>query len=442
MRFDRGRPQVAVVGGGFSGTALAVHLHTAGIDVTIVERGARVAEGLAYGTRELGHLLNVRAGSMSALPASPSHFADWLEARGEGNAARFVPRRTYARYLADLFDEGAAGASVLTGEAVAWKAGKLSLADHQALQADAVVVASGNILPEPSQAFSASDVRYLNEPWSAAAQRFLADAARQAGDVLLIGTGLTAVDAVLSLGAHGFGGRVIALSRRGLLPRAHADVALPGAAAAPAGSPLEMLRALRRQGEAGEWRSAVDALRPVTADLWNSWTVTQRGQFLRHLRPWWDVHRHQIAPEVAQRLAALMASGRLVVAAGRVVGVAGDRVRIRYRGEREEQGIAPGAVVNCTGPQGDLRRSRDPLLVDLLRSGAARTDAFGLGLDVDAQCRVVGANGRVTRGLYAIGPMTKGTFWESVAVPDIRRQAAEIAATLAADLAVEARMAS
>jgi len=441
MRSDRGHPHVAVVGGGFSGALLAVHLRKAGIDVTIVERGARVAEGLAYGTPEPRHLLNVRAGSMSALPASPSHFADWLEACGEGTAASFAPRRTYARYLAELFGGSSGGAAVLQEEAVAWGGGGLRLASGQVLKADGVVIAAGNILPEPSRIF-ADSVSYLNEPWSAEAQCFLADAAKQGGDVLLIGTGLTAVDAVLSLDAHGFAGRVIALSRRGLLPRAHVDVAGESGKRVQPGTPLQMLRALRRQAAAGDWRSAVDALRPVTADVWGGWSVAQRGQFLRHLRPWWDVHRHRIAPEVADRLAALMASGRLVVAAGRIAGVEGNRVRIRFRGEREEQSLVPGAVVNCTGPQGDLRRSRDALLVDLLRRGAARTDPFGLGLDVDAQCRVVGASGRVTPGLYAIGPMTKGTFWESVAVPDIRRQAAEIAATLVADLAVDARLAS
>jgi uncharacterized NAD(P)/FAD-binding protein YdhS len=441
MRSDGGRPHAAIVGGGFSGAALAFHLTEAAIDVTVLERGERAVAGLAYSTHEPRHVLNVRAGKMSALPAEPNHFADWLNAREEGGAKRFAPRRLYAEYLADVFRPDG-GKRLVRAEAVARSAGGLLLADGTTLHANAVVIASGNILPEPIDAFDRAGVLYAHEPWSADAQRTLAEAARRADDVLLIGTGLTAVDAVLSLDANGFGGRVVALSRRGLLPRAHAETAPASVAPAPTGSPIDMLRALRRQAETCDWRDAVDALRPVTADIWRGWTVAQRGQFLRHLRPWWDVHRHRIAPEVARRLAELIADGRLVVAAGRIVGHEDGGITVRFRGDRTDERIDAGAVVNCTGPQGDLRRSRDPLLVDLLRSGAARTDAFGLGLDVDAACRVLGANGLATPGLYAIGPMTKGTFWEMVAVPDIRRQAAELAATLVADLAAETRLAS
>ncbi|HZF44151.1 MAG TPA: FAD/NAD(P)-binding protein [Sphingomonadaceae bacterium] len=442
MRSDAGRPHVAIVGGGFSGAALVFHLTKAAINVTLLERGDRVTAGLAYSTQEPRHLLNVRAAKMSALPAEPDHFVDWLKAREEGGATRFAPRRLYAEYLADVLQPGSGGARVVRAVAVGWNADGVLLADGPTLHADAVVIAAGNILPEPIETFNEAGVRYVHEPWSADAQRTLAEAARRVEDVLLIGTGLTAIDAVLSLDANGFGGRVIALSRRGLLPQAHAETAAGSVAPVPKGSPLDMLRALGRQAETCDWRDAVDALRPVTADVWRGWTVAQRGRFLRHLRPWWDVHRHRIAPEVARRLAELIADGRLVVAAGRIAGHEDGRVRVRFRGADKDEAIEAATVVNCTGPQGDLRRSRDPLLVDLLRSGAARTDAFGLGLDVDAACRVLGANGLATPGLYAIGPMTKGTFWETVAVPDIRRQAAELAATLAADLTVEARLAS
>jgi uncharacterized NAD(P)/FAD-binding protein YdhS len=185
----------------------------------------------------------------------------------------------------------------------------------------------------------------------------------------------------------------------------------------------------------GGWRPAVDSLRPVTAAIWETLGERERQRFLRHLRPWWDVHRHRIAPAVAARIAALREEGRLEIVAGRVTEVAAGEtleVAIGRRGGGTVRCRIAG-VVNCTGPEGQIARARDPLIGALLGSGAAREDSLGLGLDVDAQSRVIGADGRASERLSALGPLTRGAFWEIVAVPDIRGQAQAVARRAAAD---------
>lgn len=426
--------QIVIVGAGFSGTMLAVHLAAAGVRVTLVDRPDRVAGGLAYATCAPEHVLNVRAGNMSAFPDAPDHFARWLEARGEGDAGTFAGRRVYRRYLAETLD-AAPGIDIVDGEAVSVQADGVKLATGASLTADAVVIALGNLPPAPIAAFDQT-ADYANDPWHPDGRATIARLAAQDGDVLAVGTGLTMIDTVLSLDAQGFAGRIVATSRRGLLPRAHAAHAVPKLAPPVHRRPIALLRWVRRHAAHHDWRGVVDALRPITADIWRSWSAADKASFMRHLRPWWDVHRHRIAPHVAARMDGLIAHGRLVVRAGRIEAVDGQRVALRTRGETVAEPLQVAGVVNCTGPQGDIRRSAHGLIRDLLASGAARTDTFGLGLDIDEDCRVLGDVGV---SLYAIGPMTRGAYWEIVAVPDIRVQAARLAGVIANDLAGTAR---
>ncbi|HYD38879.1 MAG TPA: FAD/NAD(P)-binding protein [Allosphingosinicella sp.] len=413
--------RVAIVGAGYSGTVAAVEIARAapGADIFLVEKSGRFAAGAAYSTSSPRHLLNVRARNMSALAGDPDHFAVWAEARGHGRDD-YVPRRDYALYLAGLLDS-APGVTRVTGEATAVEDGALVLASGERIGCDAIVLAGGN---HPSRLPPAFGPLAVDDPWSGAGRAALARAAAEGGDMLLVGTGLTMVDMALTLDEAGFEGRILAVSRRGLVPRAHV---------APAPAPLEReppsrLGALVREVRGHRpWRASVDGLRPWSQDLWRGLSEAERRRFLRHLRPWWDVHRHRIAPAVAARIDSLRGCGRLEVAAGRIVGVDGGTVTIRRRGGGELR-RSFAAAVNCTGPQGDIRRVEDPLIRQLLASGRARTDRLGLGLDVDERSRVTGSG--ASPALYALGPLTKGAFWEIVAVPDIRGQAAGVALAL------------
>ncbi|WP_166038065.1 FAD/NAD(P)-binding protein [Sphingosinicella sp. YJ22] len=437
---------VAIIGGGFSGAMQAVQLLRRGVGrVTLIERAGAPGRGLAYGAAHPTHLLNVRAGGMSAYPDDPGHFARWLEARGDGDAAAFAPRLVYAEYVREQLREAMAAApgrldlveDDATGVDTASRGVAVTLANGAGIEADAAVLAIGNSPPKPPRMLAEADLpaeRFFADPWLPGA----ADGLARDDSVLVIGTGLTMVDLVLLLEQRGFEGPILAVSRRGLLPRAHAAGPPPQPrSAVPTGAASRLLREVREQGEANGWRQAVDALRPVTQRLWQSTTPDARGRFLRHLRPWWDVHRHRIAPEIHARLQAMADKGQLRVAAGKLVGAESRRdgveVEWRPRGANGTDRINVARIINCTGPEADLRGTADPLLRTLLERGTIRPDPLGIGVDVDGESRVIAADGRPRDNLFAVGPITRGSFWEIVAVPDIRSQVAGVAARLAED---------
>jgi uncharacterized NAD(P)/FAD-binding protein YdhS len=415
--------RVAIVGAGYSGTVAAVEIARAApaAEIILVEKRGRFAEGAAYGTRSPGHLLNVRARNMSALADDPDHFARWAAGEGHG-ADDYVPRRDFARYLAALLD-GAPRVRRVTGEAVAVEADGVALASGQRIGCEAAVLAGGNF---PSRLPAAFGPEAIHDPWGTAGAAAVAEAAAAGGDLLLIGTGLTMVDMAVSLDESGYAGRITAVSRRGLVPRAHVSPPVPPLERMP---PARLGALVREVRSLSPWRGSVDGLRPHSAALWRGLDEAEQSRFLRHLRPWWDVHRHRIAPQVAARIAAMRESGRLEVMAGRIVraGNGGATIARRGGGEAERRFAA---AINCTGPEGSIERIGDPLIRQLLASGRARPDRLGLGLDVDPDSRVLGEG--PSPALYAIGPLTKGAFWEIVAVPDIRGQVAGVAKAIAA----------
>jgi uncharacterized NAD(P)/FAD-binding protein YdhS len=431
---DRLRDAI-IVGGGFSGTMLAVQLAKRGKSSILVEAMGRAGLGTAFSTPEEVHLLNVPAGKMSAWPDRAGDFAETVA--GEGHEpGDFVSRRRFGAYVRHLLEQAIASGQVrlVEGRAISADAGWTVALEHgEQLSAPALVLAHGNQPPEPLRsAAGIPDTLFVNDPWSDTGRAAISEIAAQGGDVLIIGTGLTMVDVVLSLDSAGHQGRIVALSRRGLVPRAHAPfdpvVVEPGEV--PGGSVRALTRWLRRCGAEVGWRAAVDSLRPHSHALWRSFDAREQARFLRHARPWWDVHRHRIAPQVAGVLKRLIGEGRLEIAAGRIqrMSVQGDRLEVTFRRRGRDadssQDFALG--VNCTGPLGRLDRTGDALLRQLLAKGLARPDAIGMGLQVDEYSRVAGA-----QRLWALGPLTKGAFWEMVAVPDIRGQVADVADQIA-----------
>ena len=420
-----------MIGAGASGVLQALHLARSGAEVALIDRGPAPGRGVAYATRRPEHLLNVPARRMSAFSDDPDHFERWYGARSGGGPEDFAPRMLYGDYLAGLLAE--AGIAPIEGEAVAIGTDGVRLAGGHALAADAVVLAPGNFKPAtpPGIDPDALGPLWVDDPWAGDLTEGLG-----AGDVLLlIGTGLTAVDVALTLDSTSYRGRIVALSRRGLAPRAHGT-------REPNVAPLEdlppacvaMLRRVRARSDEIGWRSAVHELRAVTSALWAKADEVERRRFLRHLRAWWDVHRHKVAPAVGATIAAMQADARLAVAAGRLVSAeAADGkalVRFRLRGSDRIESLRAARIVNCTGPELDIVRAGEPLLDSLLGQGAIRPDPLAIGIDVDPQCRAIGANGTASATLSVIGPVTRGAFWESVAVPDIRAQAERVAARL------------
>jgi uncharacterized NAD(P)/FAD-binding protein YdhS len=444
MRFDDAIADVVIVGGGFSGTMAAAQLVRRGLSVVLVEGGGRAGQGTAYSTREAVHLLNVPAAKMSAWPDRPD---DFVAAGHEAGA--FVPRREFGAYLRAILEQAVADGVELAeaGAVSAERDGdwRIALDDGRSVRARALVLAQGNQPPAPMRGGEGIDRKlFVNNPWGsearAAIERVAGDWQREGGgEVLILGTGLTMVDMVLSLDAAGHRGRIVALSRRGQVPRAHAahEPAPIGFDEVPQGNVLALWRWLRTRSAVVGWRGAVDALRPHAQELWRGLDEIEQGRFLRHARPYWDVHRHRIAPQVAEQLRAMIAEGRLEVVAGRCSEMREEngelQFNLRRRGRPSTslgtngEAATFGVAFNCTGPLGAMGRTRDPLLRQMIDKGLVGVDRLGIGLGVDRASRA-------GERLWALGPLTKGEFWEIVAVPDISVQVAEVADHIAREL--------
>ncbi|WP_149539459.1 FAD/NAD(P)-binding protein [Siccirubricoccus phaeus] len=448
---------IAVIGAGFSGTLMALHLLrrcSPGTQVILLERNGQFGRGQAYATGNPNHLLNVPAARMSAFHDRPEDFLHWLQRQPDGEALAaqgFVPRRLFGAYVRALLHEEVMRPAtecrleLLRGDVLGLAKSEtgltLALDGERWLAADLAVLAIGNFPPEAPpglpRRFLESPL-YRPDPWAPEAFAGLPPAA----PVLLIGTGLTMVDGVVSLLDQGHRGPIHALSRRGLLPRRHAPAPPQPRPATPPLPPslLGLARSLRAEArraeaEGGDWRPVVDRLRPFTQDVWQSLSAEDKARFLRHLRPWWDVHRHRMAGSVADRVEAARASGQLRLHTGRIRGVEEmegvAELCFARRGDGALQSLRAARVVNCAGPGADYDRIEHPLVRGLLQAGLARPDPLRLGLDVTANCALRDRQGGISRRLFAIGPVTKGAFWEMTAVPDIRRQCEVVAEHLA-----------
>ena len=447
-------PVVAVIGAGFSGVMTALHLlrQDTPVRVVLVERRSPIGLGAAYATDDPAHRLNVRAGNMSAWPDRPDDFVAWLKTQdvdiGPGG---FATRGDYGRYLQGLLSAQAAGPDAagrllitpdeITAIEPAGEGWTLTCGMGRTIAADAVVLALGNpppCAPEGVDPELTNSKAYVADPW----RWDSAVPPEGEGPILLLGSGLTMVDAALSLARTAPGRPLIALSRRGLAPREHqgAPPSPIPAPPPPSLSPLQALAWLRETAETHGWRTAIDAVRPATQGLWRGWSRKRRAAFLRHARAFWDVHRHRLSPQVAETLARMRTDGSLRVFAGKLdrVGLLeGGRVGVvwRPRGETQTWHLDVDLVVNCTGPSADVERSTEPLVAALAQGGLIRADPLRLGLDVDADHRVLRADGQTHETLFAVGPITRGALWEINAVPDIRVQAAQTAAGVLTALA-------
>jgi len=454
---------VIVVGGGASATLLAAHLlkdGTPDLRITIIEKAPKVGLGLAYGTGNRDHLLNVRAYNMSAFPDRPDHFWSWLGETGLSAELRcessfsFIPRQVYGRYLCSLLEreqglpEADKRLHVAQGECISMQvtpSGVIAtLADGTSHVGHHAVLATGNEMSPPSS------LPYITDPWT------VADVVggRRQGDIFILGTGLTMIDCALSLLRSGHQGRIIAMSRRGLLPRIHQhttplqieETDIPFGADIP--YMLRWFRRLAAQSAAcgGDWTSVVDGVRPYTQQLWRRLPMPAKHRFLRHARTWWDVHRHRMAPEIGVQINDAIARGQLAVMSGKISAIQptadGAQVTYRPRGAADEVAIDVMTVVPCTGVLTNLAETRNPVLQSLLRQKIARPDPLRLGIDVTDDCALIDQGGEVSRRVFAVGPLTRGTFWETIAVPDIRTQVARLARQILADDAVPCTAAS
>ncbi len=426
---------VAIVGGGFSGCAVGLQLArraTAGLRLALFEP-AQLGRGAAYGTRHREHLLNTRAHAMSLFPDDPDHFVRWLGPHADGDT--FLSRRLYGEYVAENVCRAFQRASfsvvphrvrrVYRGENDRFV---VESACGARFESRVVVLATGN--PLPNDAFLPEEVLvhpgYIGDPWRR-------DYAGVGGEVLVIGSGLTALDVLVALDANGHRGAVSMISRHGRFPETHAGIApydvIPALDTRDARA---LLRSFRRHVEEArrrgfDWRSVVDAVRPESEATWRRLPFAEQHRFERHLRGLWDRHRHR-APEMVESVRRRYErSERFSSYAGVLAKMEHGKATLVLRGG-ETVKIRPDFIVNCSGIGRAAQMLNDPLLGGMLADGTITAQSQRYGLRVDRSLAAIGSSGTPTRGLWIVGPPARGAFFEAIAVPELRLMA-ELAAS-------------
>jgi uncharacterized NAD(P)/FAD-binding protein YdhS len=451
---------IAIVGGGFSGTMAAVNLARFSqrpLRVVLINAKRPFGRGTAYGTSRREHLLNVAARNMSAFPDHPNHFFNWLRSRSEFNAVAdnelremFVPRMVYGDYIRSLAESHLRPVhtrfnvqfELIEDEAVdlIYKDSsniQIFLSQHDPVMANVVLLATGNQPPAdlPTEAAVKFDQRYCSDPW---ASSFIDRLPPHGSEIVILGTGLTMVDVIMTLESVGWQGRVTAISRNGMLPRSHfrgiayPDYLPPGAESLGLAKLVELVeehcQRLTRMSQNGA--IAVDRLRPHTQTLWKAMSIEDKKAFLKTYAARWNVTRHRIAQLIHNTMTDRLDRGMLRVIPGKIESLAttDKAIEVRYRNQQGKELVLPGDfVVNCTGPESKFSNSILPLFHNLLERGLACADDLDMGIRVDEDFAVLDKNLERVENLFAIGPILKGTLWETVAVPELRGQAMRVA---------------
>lgn len=447
---------IVIVGGGFSGTALAIQLArhgTHGMRVTVIEPRESLGQGVAYGTRDPAHRINVPASRMQLSADEEGDFDRWYRttaafkadpaARGHDGSV-WPQRGQFAVWLAQKFAEACSGSPVilchLRDRATALHNGVIHTAAGQRIRADAIVLAISHPPPAVPPRLHALQhhAGVIVNPWQPNVLSGIAADSR----VAIIGSGLTMSDVVASLYRQGHRGAVLAFSRRGQLPREnlsgeHDSWALnyqrPQAATARAW--LKRIRHEVRTAASKNlpWQRVLDDVRQNAQRIWLSWPKEEKRRFLRHLRPWWDVHRYRIAPQVSAVLDHLQLSGQLQVRAARLKQATADARQIVLtlsHPQGEENVHRVDWLIVTTGPAHAGLIDSDALLSQLGEAGVIRHDGLGLGIDVNAASQTLNVRGEANPHLFVVGPAARGRFGELMGLPQVAEHAEQVARQL------------
>jgi uncharacterized NAD(P)/FAD-binding protein YdhS len=451
--------KIAIVGGGFSGVMTAVNLARFSrkpLELTIINQQRALARGVAYGTRRPEHLLNVAARNMSAFPDLPDHFLQWLRTRCEYDAVpeaelreRFIPRMIYGDYLCGIKQHhllSPTGSDLVRTTFVESEAvdvlpheggGAVLLADGARIEANRIVLATGN--EPPCDLPGSEELRdhraWIANPWHPWENRLPSSG----GTILVLGTGLTTVDAIITLRALGWQGAVHAISRNGWLPNSHfrgieytdfppRDVDLSDLGLRKLVALVER-HCARLRDKGANPAIIVDKMRPYTQRIWQRFTLEERIEFIRLHASRWNILRHRIAPEIHAQLTTAQITGQLQVHAAKIERVTADnnKVSVHLSGGKTLTG---DLVINATGPNTKFMATSSPFLQNMIRRGLVTPDETEMGARVDPDHTIIGRDGQRSELLLALGPLLRGTLWETIAVPELRGQARRTAETL------------
>jgi uncharacterized NAD(P)/FAD-binding protein YdhS len=452
--------QIAIVGAGFSGVTTAINLLNASntpIKVILIDATSPNGGGLAYSTFDDNFVLNVPAQNMSAFPERMDDFAQYCNEEDSALvASSFVSRRIYGDYLKQRLksaEQASKGNLVIVKERVISldqqqpSGYQLTCSSGLKIDAQSVVLAFGHFAPKPLDKLLPGKVNPQalvgNNPWDIHS----IDSVPRDKDVLIVGTGHTAIDTLFRLESARADRRVFMLSRHGLHPHGHRPIGefhknpvvqklvqekvLDTLSRTPS---LRLVMKVVRQLVIDldvNWRDVLNAMRPITPEIWQRLTATEKSRFLRHVVPYWDVLRHRLSPQAIRRLNTSFDEGRCIMGAYAIQKIDaqdnGDvQVTARCRRTSRLDSFRVGAVINCSGPTYDISKTGNELVSFLANKGILKQDEMKIGFRVATDYTV---NPNYPH-IYYVGPMLKASYWEAIAVPELRVHSARLAQTI------------
>lgn len=445
--------KVLIIGGGFSGMMTAINLikEEADVLITIINDTYEPSLGAAYSTTNFVHLLNVPAGKMSAFANNPSDFIDWLKSKEEYNHLitdsienEFIPRAIYGVYLAEIVEKYKSHPKInwINGTAydirITDEGYDVILKNNDCYSGNFLILASGNILPSnppiKNETFYSSK-NYFRNPWN---DSFLNKMNRNK-PVLIIGTGLTMIDCVLSLKSIQFKEKIYAISPRGYIPRPHtkAEIYPDFYSEIKDQSLLAIFKAVRKHIKKAEdtgipWQSVIDSLRPHVQEIWKSFSDKEKLQFISHVRHIWGVARHRLPQHIHSEIDDLIKTGQLEIIGGRINNIIETNenelnVEVLLRKQKSYKTIKASCAINCTGPQTNYNTIENELYQNLIQKKIILPDANRLGIKATINYEILKSESTVHKNMYAIGSLLRGVLWETTAVPELKQQAYDIA---------------
>jgi uncharacterized NAD(P)/FAD-binding protein YdhS len=450
---------ISIIGAGFCGLMTAIHLIRNAenpVEITIINDKYTFGKGIAYSTTFRSHLLNVPAAKMSCIPSNPDNFLDWMHEREpysnidrEMLGKMFVPRMDYGNYLLHMWNETLTnkkdfvGVNIIEGYADnienSSKKYAISLLDGRSVEADYVVLATGNETPADPRIKNEdfySQPEYFANPWKPEA---VSDISHE-GDILIIGSGLTMADTVLSLRENGFKNKIYCITRSGynVLPHRHGGMAYSGLLE-EIEEPFEIeklfslfrkhIKRMREFGLSAE--PVIDSIRPITQKIWQKLPLEDKRKFLYHLKHYWNVARHRLPTHVADEIQRLRLNRKLIIYRGRLIDInkEGSDISVRFfrKRDRSENTLTVTRIINCSGPIYDITQTANTLLRNLFSSGLIQSDELDLGLKTDSHGALIDSNNKTSESFFTLGSNLRGMLWETTAVPELRVQAEKLA---------------
>jgi uncharacterized NAD(P)/FAD-binding protein YdhS len=461
--------RIVIIGGGFTGASAAIQLlrrSRSQLDITIVEPKPDIGFGLAYSTDDPDHRLNAPTSDHFVDPLDLDEFQRWCSSTGimtsdtnalASNGAMYVRRKDFGRFVSGKLQDAAVHSKtrslfrhmrdVATDASENLTSIGVRTKSHGFLEADTVLVATGNAQPRLPPPFTSSMLDHRCVVGIPTDLQRLGGIPKNSR-VLVVGTGLTALDVISTLIRQGHTASIVAISRRGLRPRSPRSMisqtkSTPSfldriegpispflEALGPNPSARAVLQALRfridQELKLGrDWYGPFDELRDAVWQVWPSLPPQEKRRFLRQLRPWYDAHRFRTPPQNDAIVRRAEQSGLVKFQAARIESADIDEseatvhVQLRERSTAVSTHLEVDVVINCTGLDVASGSSDNPFLRSLLKRGYISHDDSKVGLAVDQQCRAIQKNGRSLRWLRILGPPTVGTFGDSIGSPFI-----------------------